>query len=185
MIIVRSILLLAFLLGLFVQTVTAQSRSGFFLEPQTQAVWLLDEPALLAGLRLGQERRTGLSYDFGFDALIGSTTTDASGPYRGDYVRRLGHASFALRYNSTLSELLRYDLGASVAAGLADAESCGGTDVCTGGGLYLGAGPEGGLTLMVAHGLGVRISAGYSANAFVLGPSGSGLSLGFGVRLLP
>lgn len=178
----RSFLAAAIVFGASASTATAQQQDGFFVEPDARSVWLLDEPALVVGLRLGSARSHGFGFDLGFDSLIGSASRNP-GPFAGDAIRRLGRLSLALRYGGEFTERFRFDLGGSVAAGFADAEVCGGTDVCAGTSGYLGAGPEAGATFLVGEEFGVRLNAGYvwSSPLSELG----GPSVGLGVRFWP
>ena len=181
----RSTFLIAILLSFAASSATAQDRSQFFLEPHGQALWLLNEPAYLVGLRIGKVRADGFSLYFGVSALAKSTSSSAPGPGAGNAVRWLGRLSSSIRHSVAPSERFTLDAGAVFAVGLGDAYHCGGTDACVGGALYFEAGPEVGATVNVASRLGVRFSAGYALNAFILGPSGGSRSLGIGLRFLP
>jgi hypothetical protein len=149
-----------------------------------QATSLLGEQAVLVGARLGLNRVSGASFDVGVD-LLASPVSRNPGPYVGDKISRLGRLAGAIRYNGSLVGPLRYDVGATLAAGLFSGTFCGGTDACAGGdpGLYLGVTPDAGVGLSLSDRLGVRVSGGYAVHRFhQIGPDTNGVAVGLGVR---
>lgn len=52
-----------------VSETAAQSRHGLHVEPRTQTTQLLDDRAVLVGIRAGIARTAGLSFDAGLDLL--------------------------------------------------------------------------------------------------------------------
>ena len=169
-----------------VSETAAQPGRGLFVEPRVQTTQLLDDQAVLVGIRAGIARTAGLSVEVGLDLLPRAVARNP-GPFFGDEISRLGRLSGALRYNGSLVGPLRYDVGTTLAAGLFSGSFCGGTDACTGGdpGLYLGIGPEVGLGLSLSDRLGLRISGGYAVHQFEPGPEPRGLTIGAGLRIVP
>jgi len=169
-----------------VSETAAQLGRGLFVEPRVQTTQLLDDQAVLVGIRVGIARTAGLSGDVGLD-LLSQAVSRNPGPFFGDEISRLGRVAGALRYSGSLVGPLRYDVGTTLAAGLFSGSFCGGTDACTGGdpGLCLGIGPEVGLGLSLSDRLGVRIRGGYAVHQFQAGPEPRGVTIGAGLRIVP
>ena len=139
---------------------------------------------MLVGARLGLDRVSGVSFDVGIDPARQFRLL-RSGAHFGDKISRLGRLAGALRYNGSLVGPLRYDVGATLAAGLFSGTFCGGTDSCVGGdpGLYLGVTPDLGVRLPLADRLAIRVSAGYAVHQFhQIGPDTNGVAVRLGVR---
>ncbi|MEP0547554.1 MAG: hypothetical protein ABJF88_11530 [Rhodothermales bacterium] len=179
----RTAFLGAALLAALLPTAAAQAPASFFVEPSAGVAWVLGEPTPTVGVRAGRASAAGFGYDFGVDAALRSVETHTPSGHLDASVDRLVRGSAALRYGGALLPRVRYDLGAAVAAGTTDALDCDGGDACVGTGLFLGVGPEVGLTAVLTGRLGLRLAATYAHSVSPGGPDGlSGLALGVGLR---
>jgi hypothetical protein len=173
-------------LALMVPASSAQSQKGLFIAPEVRTIRLLGEPMPLVGVRLGSNHSSGFAYDIGINFLVGSVSTNPSGRFAGgDAVDGLRMASGALRYAGSVAEGIGYELGGFVMAGYGTGRFCGQTDSCVSPSVYVGAGPQVGVSFALQRWVGVHVGGTYPLDVRQSEMEAGAPSMSLGIRFRP
>jgi len=177
---------LVLVFALMVPSSSAQSQEGLFIEPEVRTMHLLGEPVPLVGVRLGSNHSSGFAYDIGINFLVGSVSTNPSGRFAGgDAVDGLRMASGALRYAGSVAEGIGYELGGFVMAGYGTGRFCGQTDSCVSPSVYVGAGPQVGVSFALQRWVGVHVGGTYPLDVRQSEMEAGAPSISLGIRFRP